>query len=413
MATHGADLAAHYQTVRDASTALADPLSPEDCTAQSMPDASPTKWHLAHVSWFFETFVLEPGLPGYAVVDPSYRFLFNSYYNTVGDQYARPERGLVTRPGIDEVRDYRRHVDAAMARLLSGAVPPERCAVIELGLHHEQQHQELMITDLKHLFSKNPLCPVYRERVGGPGDPVPELEWQGVAGGLHEIGHAGPDFAFDNEGPRHKVHLEDFELAQRLVTNAEYQEFVDDGGYAEPEHWLSDGWSVVQERGWQEPSYWLEDGEVQTLAGRETRDPNAPVTHLSAYEADAFARWAGARLPTEAEWEVVAATRPVKGNFVETQRFHPRALEDEGDDGVLQLFGDVWEWTSSAYSPYPGYHPPDGALGEYNGKFMANQLVLRGGSCATPNAHIRPTYRNFFYPDARWQFSGLRLARDA
>jgi ergothioneine biosynthesis protein EgtB len=410
------DLAARFGAVRAATERLAEPLSPEDTTAQSMPDASPVKWHLAHTSWFFETFVLE-SVPGYRPLDPAYRVLFNSYYHSVGEQYFRPERGLITRPGLAEVRAYRAHVDAACLALLArGALSPGQCAVLELGLQHEQQHQELILTDLEHLLAKNPLHPVYRSRPPEdlPG-AAPALAWHAYPPGLREIGHAGPGFAFDNEGPRHRVYVHAFALASRPVTNGEYLAFMAERGYERPELWLSDGWAAVCANGWRAPLYWQErDGAFWqfTLAGLREVAPAEPVAHVSAYEADAYARWAGARLPTEAEWEVVAADAEVAGNFVESDRLHPAPAAGAGD-GPLQLFGDVWEWTSSAYAPYPGYRPPAGALGEYNGKFMANQLVLRGGSCATPGSHIRASYRNFFHPDARWQWSGIRLARDA
>jgi ergothioneine biosynthesis protein EgtB len=375
------------------------------------------KWHLAHTSWFFETFLLE-SVSGYRPLDPVYRALFNSYYHSVGEPYARPERGVLTRPGLAEVRAYRRHVDEACLSLLErGALSPAQCTRVELGLHHEQQHQELILTDLKHLFAKNPLDPVYRvQRREDSRRVTPRLAWHTYPTGLREIGHAGAGFAFDNEGPRHRVFVHGFDLASRLVTNGEYLAFVQDRGYERPELWLSDGWAAVCANAWRAPLYWRErDGALQqfTLAGLRDLAPDEPVTHLSAYEADAYARWVGARLPTEAEWEVVAAEAKIAGNFVESGRLHPAAAAGAPAAGPLQLFGDVWEWTSSAYVPYPGYRPPAGALGEYNGKFMANQIVLRGGSCATPISHIRASYRNFFHPDARWQFSGIRLARDA
>jgi len=412
------DNVGRYRAVRGATERLAEPLSPEDCTPQSMPDASPAKWHLAHTTWFFETFVLEVAEPGFEPVEPLYRELFNSYYFSVGAQYFRPERGLVTRPGLAEVLDYRRQVDARMERLLeAGSLPEPLRAVVALGLQHEQQHQELLLTDVKHLLSKNPLHPVYRSEPPPPETHPEPLRWYPVAEGLREIGHGGPGFSFDNERPRHRVYVDAFELGSRPVTNADYQAFLEDGGYARPELWLSDGWATRQERGWQAPLYWTQEGDRwlnYTLSGAHEVRPDEPVTHVSLYEASAYARWAEARLPTEAEWEVVAASRPVKGNFVDNERFHPAPADaGEAADGPHQLFGDVWEWTATSYSPYPGYQPPEGALGEYNGKFMANQFVLRGGSCATPNSHVRASYRNFFYPDARWQFSGIRLARDA
>ena len=411
------DLAARYNAVRAATERLCAPLEIEDYVVQAMPDASPTKWHLAHTSWFFETLVLKPTLPDYRPLESKYGFLFNSYYNTLGEQFYRPHRGLVTRPTVAEVEEYRAWVDRHMAQLFERAdeldVPK---FTIEVGLNHEQQHQELMVTDMKYLFSKNPMYPVY----GGPptaarGRPRPP-GWVDVAEGVYEIGHSGTGFAYDNESPRHKAYVYPFQLADRLVTNGEYREFMADGGYDTATLWLSDGWYTVQERGWRAPLYWEErDGEwwYYTLAGLGKVDDAEPVCHVSLYEADAYARWAGARLPREEEWEVVAAGLPrIRGNFVEDGQFHPMPLNaaDRGR-GPHQLFGDVWEWTQSSYAPYPGYAPPEGALGEYNAKFMSNQNVLRGGSCATPLSHIRATYRNFFPANARWQFSGIRLAR--
>jgi ergothioneine biosynthesis protein EgtB len=408
------DLASRYRAVRAATEALAAPLSPEDCTAQSMPDASPVKWHLAHTSWFFETFVLEAAVAGYRPLEPAYRVLFNSYYHSVGEQHFRPERGLLTRPGLAAVQAYRRHVDGRCLDLLQrGDLSPAQEAVLELGLHHEQQHQELILTDVKHLLSRSPLQPAYRERPADRGGAAAALAWHAHPAGLREIGHGGPGFAFDNEGPRHRVFVHAFALASRAVTNGEYLAFMADRGYERPELWLSDGFAAVQREGWRAPLYWTQRGggwQRFTLAGPRPVAPDEPVTHVSAYEADAFARWAGARLPTEAEWEVAAAGAPVAGNLAESERFEPAPAP--AGPGPAQLFGDVWEWTSSAYAAYPGYRPPPGALGEYNGKFMANQLVLRGGSCATPASHIRASYRNFFPPYARWQWSGIRLARD-
>ena len=407
------DLAETYREVRAASEALCAPLSPEDCALQSMPDASPAKWHLAHTSWFFETLALED-LPGYAPFHPAFRVLFNSYYQSLGAQHPRPERGVLSRPSLDEVRAYRRHVDRGILRLLDAGAPASAQDVVLLGLHHEQQHQELILTDLKHAFSRSPLRPAYRERAPEPAGPVQPLRWHAFAAGLREIGHAGSDFAFDNERPRHRVFVEAFELASRPVTNAEYLAFVRDGGYARPELWLSDGFATLSARGWKGPLYWEErEGEAwtYTLGGMAPLRADEPVCHLSHYEADAYARWAGARLPTEAEWEVAAEGAARDGGFVETGRFHPVPSPAAGEHPAA-LFGDVWEWTSSAYAPYPGFRPLAGSLGEYNGKFMSNQLVLRGGSCATPRRHIRRSYRNFFPPDARWQWSGIRLARD-
>ena len=404
-------LARRFEAVRAATERLVSPLSAEDQTPQSMPDASPVKWHRAHTTWFFETFVLEKA---HAPFDATYRVLFNSYYNTVGEQYTRADRGLLTRPGVSEVAAYRAHVDERILDLLThDALSDGALGVVELGLHHEQQHQELIVTDVKHLFGRNPGHPVYRPRPAAAPAPAVGSRWFGVEGGLHEIGHAGEGFHFDNEAPRHSVHLRDFELSTRLSTNGDWIEFIEDDGYSRSELWLSDGWAALRERGWEAPLYWVRRDGVwhqYTLSGLLPVDPNEPVTHVSAYEVDAFASWAEARLPTEAEWETVAHDLPPNGHFADSERFHPGAAAESG--GVDQLFGDVWEWTRSAYAPYPGFQIAEGALGEYNGKFMANQWVLRGGSCATPPAHVRSTYRNFFYPDARWQFSGVRLARD-
>ena len=411
-------LARRYRDVRERTEWLCAPLSAEDQTAQSMPDASPAKWHRAHTTWFFETFVLRPSHAGYRPLDERYAYLFNSYYNAVGPQYFRPHRGLVTRPGVAAVAEYRAHVDRAMTELLAGRAPLRTevpAAVVQLGLNHEEQHQELILTDVKHLLAHNPTWPAYRDLPSAPaGTPVGAMDWQANPEGICEIGHAGRGFAFDNEGPRHKVFLQGFALARRPVTVGEYLAFVADGGYRRPELWLSDGWRLVQERGWEAPLYWVEEGGARrafTLGGLNPLDPAEPVCHVSYYEADAYARWAGARLPSEAEWEVVAADRPVAGNFLESGRCHPAPIDAAAD--AAPFYGDVWVWTQSAYLPYPGYRPPGGAIGEYNAKFMSGQMVLRGGSCATPRGHIRATYRNFFPPDARWQFSGIRLARDA
>ncbi len=412
--------AGRYHAIRRATAALAAPLSAEDCALQSMPDASPVKWHLAHTSWFFETFVLRDALPDHRELDPHYAQLFNSYYESLGEPYPRPRRGLLTRPGLDEVRAYREHVDCAMDRLFARGVDPRVGDRIELGLQHEQQHQELILTDLKHLLACNPLRPVYRP---APADAAARafaggaLRWHSHPGGIARIGAVPGAFAFDNEGPRHRRLLEPFALAHRLVTNREWIAFLQDRGYARPELWLSDGLATARAEGWSAPLYWEErDGAWHhfTLHAFQPVDLDAPVCHVSAYEADAFARWAGARLPGEDEWEVVAAQAPVRGHFAESGLLQPAATGDGAADSALpaQLFGSVWEWTRSAYAPYPGYAPPAGALGEYNGKFMCNQLVLRGGACTTPAAHLRASYRNFFPPAARWQTSGVRLARD-
>jgi ergothioneine biosynthesis protein EgtB len=404
-----------YRRVRAVTESLCRPLVVEDYVVQSMPDVSPTKWHLAHTSWFFETFVLIPALPGYRVLHPRYRELFNSYYYRVGPMHLRPERGLLTRPTVEEVVAYRRHVDGAMERLLQDH--PEAAArvafAIELGIQHCQQHQELILTDLKHVFAQNPLAPVYRALAPAPAfGTVPPLRWETFEEGIRRIGHDGDGFAFDNERPRHRVFMSAFRLAGRAVTNREYAAFIADGGYERPELWLSDGWIARGERGWTGPLYWREEEGRRrefTLGGLRDLELDAPVVHVSYYEADAYARWAGARLPTEAEWETAAAG-PVEGNLLEADRLHPVPAGD--GPGLRQLFGDVWEWTASAYAGYPGFRPFAGDFGEYNGKFMSGQMVLRGGSCLTPRSHLRPTYRNFFPPHARWQFSGIRLAVD-
>lgn len=414
-------LPAAYEAVRGRSLQLAAPLSAEDCQAQSMPDASPAKWHLAHVTWFFETFVLERFEPGFEPFDPAFRVLFNSYYQGVGPQHPRPARGLLTRPGLAQVLAYRRQVDERMAGLLARRPEPELQAIVELGLHHEQQHQELMLTDVKHLLSCHPARPAYvPRRPLGPAQP-PALRWFGCEGGLAEIGHepqADGRFAFDNEGPRHCVWLEPFELASRPVTHGDWQAFMDEGGYRRPELWLSPGWDWVRSGTRTAPLYWHEvDGRWHTfsLQGAVLVDPHTPLPHLSYFEAEAYARWAGARLPTEAEWEHAARRLRAGtcGHFADLGAFHPLPAAEGPVDEPVQMFGDVWEWTQSAYAPYPRFRPAPGAVGEYNGKFMCNQYVLRGGSCATPAGHIRAGYRNFFPPEAQWQFSGLRLARDA
>jgi ergothioneine biosynthesis protein EgtB len=383
-----------------------------------MPDASPAKWHLAHTSWFFETFVLKRWLESYRAYRPEFRVLFNSYYQTVGEQHPRPHRGLLTRPSLEDVMSYRKYVDDAILTLLADAgADASLLDTVELGLHHEQQHQELILTDVKHLLACNPLHPVYRDCPSPPRSDAQPLRWHGFGEGVRWIGHDGRGFCFDNEQPRHRTFVYPFELASRLTTNREFLAFMNDRGYERPDLWLSDAWAVVQERGWRSPLYWERRDDVwftQTLSGLRELRLDEPVTHVSFYEADAFARWSNARLPGETEWELAAGNTLKKGNFVETRLLHPapppahRPAQD-----IVQLFGDVWEWTRSPYGPYPGYAPLPGALGEYNGKFMSNQMVLRGGSCVTPASHIRATYRNFFPPDARWQFSGIRLARDA
>lgn len=414
--TAGKDCAIDYFRVRSTSLAICEPLEIEDYVVQSMPDASPVKWHLAHTTWFFEQFLLIPYLQDYRPFDPQYGFLFNSYYEAVGLRHNRPARGLLSRPTVAEICRYRTHVDAQTLRLLQIRGCDARIRrVLELGLNHEQQHQELMLTDIKHAYSLNPLRPAYAERMlADEGDTQP-LRFVGFERGVYDIGAAGDEFHFDNEGPRHSVLLPPFALADRLITNAEYLEFIQDGGYNRAELWLSDGWTCVQQEHWTRPLYWSEDHGCEfTLAGVQPLAPHRPVCHLSYYEADAYARWTGMRLPTEAEWEVAARACAVAGNMLDGGQLHPASLQERtsGPLTPAQMFGDVWEWTASPYLPYPGFRPLAGALGEYNGKFMCNQFVLRGGSCLTPGDHIRATYRNFFYPKARWQVSGLRLARD-
>lgn len=400
-----------YRRVRMASVDLIAGLSAEDTVAQSMPDTSPTKWHLAHTTWFFEQFLLARA-SDYRPYNAEWLYLFNSYYQSVGPMHARPQRGLLARPTLAEVLDYRAQIDERMQRLLDGLVDRELEALVTLGLNHEQQHQELLVTDIKHLFSLNPLRPVYRDTVAWtPSSAVP-LEFIEGSQGVVEMGHQGSDFAFDCETPRHRSLLHPHAIANRPVSNAEFSEFIRDGGYRTPTLWMSEGWNTVCARGWMHPLYWADDLDAEfTLAGMRAIDPNAPVSHVSFFEADAFARWAGARLPTEAEWEYAArGLDPAKGNYVEQGLLHPRASSSGA--GLRQMFGDVWEWTGSPYVSYPGYKVPDGALGEYNGKFMCGQYVLRGGSCATPTGHMRASYRNFFAPADRWQFMGLRLGKD-
>jgi ergothioneine biosynthesis protein EgtB len=401
-------LTEQFLDVRATTDLLASRLSAEDQTPQSMPDASPAKWHRAHTTWFFEEFVLR-GLAGYTEYDPSYRYLFNSYYEAVGARHPRPQRGLVTRPGIADIARYREYVQDSVVRALdAGRLDEAALELVELGCNHEQQHQELLLMDIKHLFSTHAFAPVYVERSADPTpDPRPQ-SWHRVGGGATEIGHAGAGFAYDNEGPRHRVYLEDFEIAERAVTNADWLEFMADGGYRRADLWLSDGWAHLQSTGWDAPGYW-DDADGQwttfTLSGRRPVVAAEPVCHVSFYEADAFARWAGARLPTEFEWEVAARQRAdLRGVLLDPQRAHP------GIAGSAMV-GDVWEWTASAYLPYPGFRPANGAVGEYNGKFMCDQHVLRGASAVTPPGHERITYRNFFPAHARWAFSGLRLAK--
>ena len=429
----GADLAKDYQSVRAFTERLIAPLSPEDCVVQPMPDASPAKWHLAHTTWFFEAFLLKPYLSKYQVFHPKFGFLFNSYYNSLGPRHARNARGLLTRPSLEETLDYRVHVDRHMAQLLAQNESAETARLIEVGLNHEQQHQELLLTDIKYTLWQNPMRPAYHEADAANADALTtndagtverRTSFTRIEEGLHEIGRDAGAFCYDNEQPRHRVWLEEFEIADRPVTCGEWAAFIDDGGYRRPELWLSDGWAAVQREGWEAPLYWERKGGTDdgpwrtfTLAGMAPIEAAAPVCHVNYYEADAFARWAaqsepGLRLPTEQEWEVAADRfhfSSAAGDFADRGRFHPAAPAK--GPGVAGLAGGVWEWTASPYVAYPGYAPPAGALGEYNGKFMCDQWVLRGGSCATSASHVRSTYRNFFPADARWQFSGLRLAR--
>ncbi|NYF79297.1 ergothioneine biosynthesis protein EgtB [Granulicella arctica] len=447
-----AALLARYRAIRKATMRLCAPLSPEDMMVQSSPEASPVKWHLAHTSWFFETFVLREFVPAYQPFHPDFHWLFNSYYNSLGEMPEKKLRASFSRPPLDSILAYRAHVDAAMASLLAHTPEDEAARRIALGLEHEQQHQELIATDIKHALFTNPLHPAYRERAILPDSETiaPPQEWLAFAPGLTQVGITpDPDsidtFAFDNETPRHTTYIAPFQLATRPVTCAEYLAFMDENGYTRPELWLAEGWTTMRAESWQAPLYWHRDPatksgwSIYTMAGFQPLDQlsETPVCHLSFFEADAYARWAGCRLPTEFEWEYAAtealskinchpersgeaaeskdlrlsAATNLSGNFVESTQLHP--IPAQSKPGLQQLFGDVWEWTQSGYTGYPGYHPLPGALGEYNGKFMSSQIVLRGGSCVTPATHIRPTYRNFFGPSTRWQFSGLRLAKDA
>ena len=411
-------LAEAYVDARRTTEAICSPLEVEDYVIQAMADASPAKWHLGHVSWFFETFLLMPHFTGYQPRNPQYKYMFNSYYNAVGPQFSRADRGDLSRPTVAEVYRYRKHVDEEMVSLIE-TTGPERLEtlgpVMELGVNHEQQHQELLVTDLKYNLSVNPLRPAYHDVKLPRGASTPPSQWVDFDEGVHSIGHDRTGFAFDNEWPRHQTYNRPYRLASRLVTNGEYLEFMEAGGYDSADLWLSDGWKVAQAQGWRAPLYWEQvDGEwwVQTMSGMQPVDEHGPVAHVSYYEAEAYARWRDVRLPTEHEWEHAAEGEPMQGNLLESGLYHPVPAAGNGQR-LQQLFGDLWEWTQSPYSPYPGFRPLEGGLGEYNGKFMVNQMVLRGGSCATPGSHIRATYRNFFPPDARWQFSGIRLADDA
>ena len=419
--TAAAPPSAAYRDVRRLTLSLCEPLAVEDFGVQSMPDASPTKWHLAHTTWFFETFVLAAARRDYAPFEPRYKYLFNSYYNAVGDRLPQDRRGLISRPTVEEVFRYRAHVDAAMLELLhADSRPAELDVVVVLGLNHEQQHQELILTDVKHALGLNPLRPAYRDRAPGPAPAAAPAEWLTYPAGVRWIGHEGEAFAFDNESPRHRVFVDAFRLAGRLATCGEYLAFIEAGGYDRPDWWLSDGWAARRACGWTAPLYWEKQGGEwmqYALDGVRPVRPGEPVCHVSYYEADAFARWAGARLPTEAEWETAAQDCHLSGSFLDAGRLHPApaAPREAGaghaeEGGPAQMFGEAWQWTASPYVAYPGYRPAAGALGEYNGKFMCNQMVLRGGSCATPLSHFRRSYRNFFPPDARWQFAGVRLA---
>jgi ergothioneine biosynthesis protein EgtB len=402
-----------FFATRSLTESLASPLSAEDQTVQSMPDVSPTKWHRAHTTWFFETFLLLPTLTDYRPFHPDYAYLFNSYYEGVGARYPRHDRGLLSRPGIKEIAEYRAHVDEAMAILLEDPSCGSCVDLVELGIQHEQQHQELLLMDIKHVLSRNPQLPPYDAvRLPKPS-AAGAVTWTEYAEGTYDVGHSGPGFCFDNELPRHPEYLGAFAVADQPVSCGEWLAFIGDGGYHRPELWLSDGWSTVQAEGWEHPLYWLADGaewQEFTLGGPTPLNPAQPVCHLSYYEADAYARWAHERLPTEAEWEVAASGHPAVGHFLDQTKLHP--TPQAGAPTPTGPFGNIWQWTSSAYSPYPGFAPAPGAVGEYNGKFMVNQYVLRGGSCVTPTDHIRASYRNFFPPSARWAFSGLRMARN-
>ena len=419
-ATRAEQLRGRFHDIRRFTNSLCAGLEPEDYVVQSMPDVSPTKWHLAHTTWFFETFILKKFISGYRPEVPEYGYLFNSYYNAAGDMHRRDLRGLISRPTVQEAHRYRTSIDSHIDDLFTEAGDELLDAIeplLVLGIHHEQQHQELLVTDIKHVFGQNPLHPVYRRRntniIAEDVGPIRFVDFDET---VVAIGHDGHGFAYDNEGPRHRALVHGFSLASRPVTNGEYIAFIEDSGYVRPEFWLSLGWMTVNEQRWNAPLYWIKrDGAWWnfTLSGLRLVDKSEPVTHVSYFEADAYANWAGARLPTEFEWERAALDCSMEGNFVEDQIFHPQSLSTSRNDlRLYQMFGDVWEWTRSSYSPYPGYRAVPGALGEYNGKFMCNQYVLRGGSCATSRTHIRPTYRNFFQPEKRWQFTGIRLARD-
>lgn len=405
-----------FNKVRAFTHHLVEPLETEDFVIQPMENASPAKWHLAHTSWFFETFVLGKYQQGFESLHPQYAYFFNSYYLQTGVPFTRANRGMLSRPTVKEVFEYRSYVNDQMTQFIENSseeIWNEAAAVIEIGNHHEQQHQELILTDLKYLLAQNPLLPVYRDRVISETPAPTDINWIKFDEGMVKVGNKGKEFTYDNEHPRHRTFVQDYELADRLITNKEYLEFMNAGGYDRSEFWLDEGWSTLKKEAWVAPLYWFKRDEKWmnfTLSGTRFIDENEPVTHISYFEADAFARWMGVRLPTEQEWEHACGKREITGNFVDENAFHPIPNNEKGD-GLKQMYGDAWEWTMSSYSPYPNYKPLPGALGEYNGKFMANQYVLRGGSCATSRSHIRKTYRNFFHANARWQFSGIRLAR--
>lgn len=410
------NLIGQYQNIRNQSIALITPLSDADATVQSMPDASPAKWHMGHTTWFFETLILIPYVAGYQPFDPQYAYLFNSYYESLGPRQPRPKRGMLTRPSLEQIKDYRQHVDKhVLSFLRQCGCTLEVSALLELGLHHEMQHQELLLTDILHLFAQNPLYPVYRapEPIAMTAD-IPTSSWLDFEGGIVDIGHGDVEFAFDCEEPRHQQIIRPFSLASKPVTNSDWIAFIEERGYTNPLLWLSDGWASIQQNEWHAPLYWAKEKEgwgTMSLRGYQPIDPDAPVSHISYFEADAFARWSGKRLPTEFEWEYAAQLIPIDGNFAERAYLRPKAAEGP-ENTLLQMFGDVWEWTSSPYISYPGFTPAHGAISEYNGKFMCGQFVLKGGACSTPKNQMRKSYRNFFYPHQRWQFSGLRLAED-
>lgn len=410
------ELIQKFKKVRAFTEEITDPLEIEDYVVQVTENASPAKWHLAHTTWFFETFLLEKELEDYDPIHPQYSYLFNSYYLQTGVPHCRARRGNISRPTVKQVFEYRNSINDHVINLVNNAADEQYeqwGPIIEIGIHHEQQHQELLMTDLKYMFSQNPLNPVYKTVERPKARSIPEISWIGFEEGVYEVGHDGEDFGYDNEFPRHKTYIHDFKLANRLVTNGEYLEFMEAGTYSEPKWWLDEGFSTIRDEGWEAPLHWRKvNGEWHqfTLSGLEKIDPNDPVTHVSYFEADAYARWKGYRLPTEQEWEVASESLPLEGNFVDAGYLQPAALQT-AKAGLQQMFGDVWQWTQSSYAPYPGYKPLPGALGEYNGKFMCNQYVLRGGSCATSESHFRKTYRNFFHANERWQFTGIRLAK--